>query len=165
MNLDKKRSLLHSILSSLDWLILSKSVKKNVDNKLKSVSQTHKKKIKNLKRNSSVPFTHDETVTNLSTKTFTDFELNLFKNELDFAIRPPKLSKSDFFSTFETINFTMKSHLLNKNTDFSAQQLKMELGHLANNYVSAYQPSSTDLKKHRILKEMKNNKSIWCSYT
>ena len=54
----------------------------------------------------------------------------------------------------------MKSHLLNKNTDFSAQQLKMELGHLANNYVSAYQPSSTDLKKHRILKEMKNNKSI-----
>ena len=157
LDLDVKRDSLQSIFSSVDWLILTRSLKKNVDNALRKVSQNHQKKIKSLTRNTAVPFKHEETVTNLSTKTFTDFEFNLLKNGLDFSIRPPKLSKSDIFSTFETINFTMKSKLQNPD---NFEQLKMELGHLANNYVSTYRPSQTDLKKHHILRGLKNNKAI-----
>ena len=51
----------------------------------------------------------------------------------------------------------MKSKLIDKN---SAVHLKTEIAHLAQNYISSYRPSSNDLKKHRILRTLKNNPNI-----
>ena len=39
-------------------------------------------------------------------------------------------------------------------------KLATELSHLADTYVSSYRPTATDLKKHRILKELRKNKNI-----
>ena len=40
------------------------------------------------------------------------------------------------------------------------ENLKTEIAHLAQNYVSSYKPTSTDLKKHRILRNIRNNREI-----
>ena len=42
----------------------------------------------------------------------------------------------------------------------SATHLKTEIAHLAQNYISSYRPSSNDLKKHRILRTLRNNSNI-----
>ena len=39
-------------------------------------------------------------------------------------------------------------------------KLATELSHLAHTYVSSYRPTASDLKKHRILKELRKNKNI-----
>ena len=39
-------------------------------------------------------------------------------------------------------------------------KLATELSHLAHTYVSSYRPKASDLKKHRILKELRKNKNI-----
>ena len=39
-------------------------------------------------------------------------------------------------------------------------ELKSGLSHLANTYYNTYRPSRDSLKKHRILKKLKNNKDI-----
>ena len=51
----------------------------------------------------------------------------------------------------------MKNKPLDENSD---TQLKIEIAHLAQNYISSYRPSSNDLKKHRILRNLKNNPNI-----
>ena len=51
----------------------------------------------------------------------------------------------------------MKNKLLDENSD---TLLKIEIAHLAQNYLSSYRPSSNDLKKHRILRNLKNNPNI-----
>ena len=39
-------------------------------------------------------------------------------------------------------------------------KLATELSHLAHTYVSSYRPTASDLKKHKILKELRKNKNI-----
>ena len=39
-------------------------------------------------------------------------------------------------------------------------KLRSEISHLANNYISSYKPNKNTLKKHGILKRLKNNKDI-----
>ena len=51
----------------------------------------------------------------------------------------------------------MSNNLIDKNT---TTKLKSELSHLAHTYTSNYRPSPQDLKKHRILKELRKNKNI-----
>ena len=81
----------------------------------------------------------------------------LLKNGLGFSIKPPRLNKTNTLASFEKIHYTMKNKLIDKN---SAMHLKTEIAHLAQNYISSYRPSSTDLKKHRILRTLKNNHNI-----
>ena len=67
-NLENK---LKATLSGLDWTIL-----------------THQKKLSNLTKNSALPFTHHETVSNLSSYRLSDNELDILKNGLGFSIKP-----------------------------------------------------------------------------
>ena len=55
------------------------------------------------------------------------------------------------------IHAKMKSNL---KTPEHASQLKTEVAYLAQNYVSNYRISASDMKKHRILKNLRNNKDL-----
>ena len=73
------------------------------------------------------------------------------------SIKPPKLNHADIFSTFERIHYTITNKLKN-NDDY--YHIKNELIRIAQSYTSSNRPSPSDLKKHRILKNIKNNKDI-----
>ena len=76
---------LKATLNSLDWIILTRHLKKNVDKQMKKIILTHQKKRRNLTKNSALPFTHHETVTNLSSYRLSDNELDILKNGLGFS--------------------------------------------------------------------------------
>ena len=130
---------------------------KNVDKNISKVISTHRKKLKNLTKNAELPFSPNETVNNLSSCKLSDDELELLKNGLGFSMKPPHLNKTNILASFEKIHYTIKNKLIDKN---SASHLKTEIVHLAQNYVSSYRPSSNDLKKHHILRTLKNNPNI-----
>ena len=49
----------------------------------------HRRKLKNLTKNRALPFNYEETVTDLSSRELKADELDILKNGLDFAIKPP----------------------------------------------------------------------------
>ena len=51
-----------NVLNSTDFFILKKVTQKNVERKVNDFINTHEKKLKALTRNSSVPFTHKDTM-------------------------------------------------------------------------------------------------------
>ena len=110
-----------------------------------------------LTRNTALPFTSDETITNISSHNLTLEQLDILKFGLKHSIRPPRINASDVFTCFELINNTMAKNL--KDTK-QAGKLVSVLSHLAHSYVSSYRPTAADLKKHRVLKELRNNKTI-----
>ena len=52
-------------LNSVDWYLLQKALKKNVDKNISKVISTHRKKLKSLTNNAVLPFSPNETVNNL----------------------------------------------------------------------------------------------------
>ena len=70
--------------------------------------------MKNLTKNLTLPFSHQDTITNLSAQKLTEAELDLLKNGLDFSMRHPDLNKSDILGTFEMIHYAMKEKLKDK---------------------------------------------------
>ena len=56
----------------------------------------------------------------------------------------------------------MMHHFLLENLKYKIDKpaLKSELLHLANSYVHNYKPARSTLRKHEILKKLKNDKSI-----
>ena len=156
-NLCKVENILISTLNSFDWLILSRCLRKNIEKRIHKIIATHQKNLRNLSKNTTLPLSHKETVTNLSSHKLTDDELDILKNGQDFSIRPARRNKTDVLASFEMIHQTMKRNL--RNYDQTAN-LKTEIAHLAQNYVSSYKPTSTDLKKHRILRNIRNNREI-----
>ena len=137
--------------------LLRKLLKKNAHKNISKVISTHRKKLKNLTKNTVLPFSPNEIVNNLSSLNLTDDELERLKNWLGFSIKPPHLNKTDILASFEKIHYTMKDKLMDEK---SATHLKTEIAHLAQNYISSYHPSRNDLKKHRILRTLKNNSNI-----
>ena len=125
---------IQSILSSVDKFILDRAVEKNIERSTK----THQKKITNLTKNIALPFTHNETIHNLSAITLTTEELD----------------KTDVLTTFEFILKTMTKH------EKQSGELKAKLLNLANTYVNNYRPSKYAMKKHRILKRLCKNNNI-----
>ena len=119
--------------------------------------KTHEKKIKALTRNSSVPFTHHDTVVNISSYKLSDDELYIFKFGLTYAIKSPQISKSHVCTTFELLHQDLKRHLVDKS---KANEVKSEIQHLPTTYVNSFKPSTNDLKKLKILKKLKQNKDI-----
>ena len=116
-DLANKGDEIKGILNSLDWLILNKALNKNIDKQISKTLSTHRKKLKNLTKNKSIPFSHQETVTNLSSHKLSDDELELLKHGLDFSIKLPRLNSSDILSTFEQIHYTLKNNLRNPDDD------------------------------------------------
>ena len=80
--------------------------------------------------------------------------MNKLTNYSDVMLRW-LISPSDLLASFEMIHQTMKRNL--RNYDQTAN-LKTEIAHLAQNYVSSYKPTSTHLKKHHILRNIRNNR-------
>ena len=73
------------------------------------------------------------------------------------TIPPKSLKKTDVFTTFEMISKFVTTKL--KRNDL-AGEVKAELSHLANSYCTEYKPTKITLKKHGILKKLRNNKNI-----
>ena len=62
----KQLSDISNIFNSVDFYILQKSVDYNVKKAVNKIVKTHTKKLKRLMRNTVLPFTGNETITNLS---------------------------------------------------------------------------------------------------
>ena len=143
-------------LNNFDWYILVKLLKRNVKNKENAVLKTHQKKIRNLTKNSTNPFTQREVVKNLSSKHLTNEELDLLKFGLHHSLPPSRIYKANVFVSFEMMHRFLLENLKN---EIDKPTLKSELSHLANSYVHDYKPSRSTLRKHGILKKLKNDKS------
>ena len=124
---------------------------------VENIVLTHEKKLRNLTKNTALPFTTDEVITNMSSYELTSEENEILKNGLSFAIPPKRVSKADVFTTFEMVSRFMTSNL--KQEDYECP-VKAELSYLANLYVSEYRPSRETLKKHKILNKLRDNTNI-----
>lgn len=155
--LEQSSNEIRSVLSGIDWFIFKSAISKNVKKSVNNVIKTHEKKLKNLTRNKTLPFTHPEVVKNLSSSNLTIDELDLLKNGLDFSIPPYKIKKSDVYTSFETIHRFMVNEIKDKN---NKGELKAQLSHLACSYYSSFQPNKSSLKKHGILKKLRSRKDI-----
>ena len=93
----------------------------------------------------------------MSSHSLTSEQLNILKFGLTHSIRPPKINESDVFTCFELINHTMAKKLRDTK---QAGKLVADLSHLAHTYVSSYCRTIEDLKKIRVLKEIRKNKNI-----
>ena len=152
-----RRQLIYNVLILVDWYILQKALDKNVRQQINKLLMNHRKKLKILTRNKALPFTYNETVTNLSSHQLKREELKLLKNSLNFLIKPPKLNKANILSTFEKIHLSMKTKAKDEE---SYNHVKNELVHMAQCYMSSYRPTPADLKNYRILKNIRNNTNI-----
>ena len=153
----KKTDELKNILNSVDWYIFQKSLNRNVDKRINSQYEKQRAKLQKLTKNRSLPFTHQEIVTNLSSHNFKPDELELLKNGLNYAIKPTHLNQTEVLSSFENIHLAIKRNLKNQD-DYT--QIKNELLHMAQSYISSYRPTKSDIKKYRILQRIKRNKDI-----
>ena len=69
-----------------------KSIDHNVKKGVKEFIKTHEKKLKNLTKNSVLPFPSDEVVTNLSSVILNADQLNVLKDRLAHSICPPSIN-------------------------------------------------------------------------
>ena len=120
-------------------------------------SKKSQKKIRNLTKNSTNPFTHREVVKNLSSKQLTNEELDLLKFGLHRSLPPSRIYKTNVFVSFEMMHRFLLENLKN---EIDKPALKSELSHLINSYVHNYKLSRSTLRKHGILKKLKSDKSI-----
>ena len=146
-----------NVLSGLDWFIIKRCIEKNVHKQTIKVVETHQKKLQHLTHNATLPDTADDVITNLSDYDLSDNEKLLLKNGLKYAIPPARILRSDVFTTFEMLNSYLTSEVKDKD---DKKFIKCELSYLANNYATSYKPSNASLKKHSILKKLRNNKDI-----
>ena len=144
-------------LNRLDFYILQKSLCGTIKKNRRKLASVHEKKLQNLTRNTVLPFSADDVVTNLSAYSPTDEELDILRFGLSHTIYPPKVNKSDVYVAFEQIHYLTSKKIKNKNL---SGQLASELSHLCHSYVSSYQPSLGDLKKYKVLKNLRKNKDI-----
>ena len=69
--------------------------------------KTHHKKLRNLTKSLSLPFTTAESVHNLSSKLLTTDELEVLKYGLKHPIHPLQINKTDILTTFDFIHGAM----------------------------------------------------------
>ena len=107
---------LKATLSSLDWTILTRHLKKNVDKQMKKIILTHQKKLRNLTKNTALPFTCTRKRLRIFPRTdnVTDNELDILKNGLGFSIKPLQLYEAEILATFEMIHQEIKKNLRNR---------------------------------------------------
>lgn len=148
---------LSHLLNNLDWYIVKKSIQRNVQDGVEKILLSHERKLRNLTKNSSPPFTKDDVISNLSSYTLSEEENDLLLNGLSYAIPPNLVSETDIFTSFEMISRFATTNLKNEEC---AGKFKSELSHLANTYRCNYRPTKETLRKHGILKKLRNNDSI-----
>ena len=74
--------------------------------------------------NIALPFTHNETIHNLSTITLTTEELDVLKDGLKHLIHPLHVNKTDVLTTFE---FTLKTMTNDLKHEKQSGELKAKL--------------------------------------
>ena len=102
-------------------------------------------------------FRNNEVIINLSNYRLSDNEVSLLKNSLYFAIPPANLIKTNILLSFENMCNFLTSNLKDKE---KTGKTVSQLSHLENSYYSYYKPSVSTLKKHGILKRLRNNREI-----
>ena len=132
-------------------------IKENVYKCAVKTIKTHEKKLRNLTKNVTLPFTDTETVHNLSNVNLTTEELELLKYGLKHPIHPLQVNKTDILTTFDFIHHAMTKDLRDEK---QSGEVKTKISNLAHSYVNSYKPTLHALKKHRILKRLANNKDI-----
>ena len=102
---------IRSKLNPIDWLIIKKLLFGNIKKSEQSIITTHEKKLRNLIKNRSNPFTHEEVVKNLSTKNLSFEKLDILKFGLNHSLPPLKLRKTNVFVSFEMIHRFLRRDL------------------------------------------------------
>ena len=147
---------LPKVLPSIDKYILHNAIKKNVYKCAVKAIKTHEKKLKNLTKNVTLPFTDSETVHNLSNVSLRTEELELLKYGLKHPIHPLQVKKTDILM-FDFIHCTLIKDLRDEK---QAGEGKTKISNLAQRYVNSYKPILPALEKHQILKRLAKNNDI-----
>ena len=127
-----------NIFNSVDFYILQRSVDYNVKKAVNKIVKTHTKKLERLTRNTILPFTSKEMITNLWSSNLTSQQLEVLKYGLTHSICPPWINKSDVFTCFELINGTMIKHLKDRK---EKGKVVDDLSHIANSYILVHWPT------------------------
>ena len=77
--------------------------------------KTHNKKLRNLTKSLSLPFTTTETVHNLSSKLLITDDLEVLKYGLKHPIHPLQINKTDILTTFDFIHRATTNDLKDRN--------------------------------------------------
>ena len=115
-----------SVVTGIEWLVLEKSILRNVKKKRTSIIKAHEKKLKNLSKNFTLPFTSDEVITNLSNYQLSDTKRGLLKSGLLYVILPKTINKTDIFNTFGKLNLYLCTELKNKEDTETEQIQKIQ---------------------------------------
>ena len=94
---------------------------------------------------------------NLSKTKLTEEELDILKFVLNHSIEPLHINKTDVLTTFDFIHRAMSKDLQDVK---EAGEVKAKMSYLANTYVNSYKPSKNALRKHKILKILRNNNKM-----
>ena len=145
-------------LSTIDFYILTKSVRLHNKKLLQKLLYTQQKKFSSLTRDCNLPIlTAKKTITNLTKYDLTQEKFDLLKAGLYFSMQPNKIRKSEIFTTFEKIHLSFLNNLKSEETK---TQIKAHLSYLANSYFYNYKPSPCILRQHRVLQSLRKNKRI-----
>ena len=136
---------------------MNNAIKINVYKCAVKTIKAHEKKLINLTKNVTLPFTGTKTVHNLFNVILTTEEFELLKYGLKHPIHPLQVNKMDTLTTFDFIHRAMTKDLRDEK---QSGEVKTKISNLAHCYVNSYKPTLHALKKHRILKRLANNKDI-----
>ena len=111
VDLEKKIQFIRSRCDGITWFLLYKSIQRNVKKEESNILKTHQKKLRNLTRNTILPFEPYDVVPNLSKDQLNVKEMDLLKNGLEFSILPRFLKKTSVFCQFHMIAKCMMQEL------------------------------------------------------
>ena len=145
-------------LSTIDFYILTKSIRLYHKKSLQKSLYTQQKKLSSMTRDCNLSiFAANETITNLTQYELSQEKSDLLKAGLYFSIQPDKIRKSEIFATFEKIH---RSFLYNLKSEETKTQIKVHLSYLANSYFYNCKPSPCILRQNRVLRNFEKNKDI-----
>ena len=130
-------------MSSIDKYILENVIKKNVYKCVAETIKKHEKKLKNLAKNVTLPFTDTETVHNLSNFNLTTEELDPLKYGLKHPTHSLQVNKMDILSMFDFIHPVMTKDLRDEK---QSGEVKTKISNLTHSYVNSYKPTLHALK-------------------
>ena len=148
---------LAKVLSSIDKYILDNAIKKNVYKCSVKTIKTDEKKLRNLTKNVTLPFTDTETVHNLFNVTLPTEELQLLKYGLKHPIHPLQVNKTDILATFDFIHRAMTKDLRDEK---QSGEVKTKIPNLAQCYANSYKPTLHALKNTEFLKDWTTTKIL-----
>ena len=85
------------------------------------------------------------------------FLVSCILTRLTHSIFPPRINKLDVFTCFELINGAIIKHLKDRK---EKGKVVADLSDIANSYVLAHRPTVADLKKYKVLKDLRRNPNI-----